>query len=409
MKKGIKGLLVLLLLSGLFGSSGIRPAEAADAGKPPYDVGTNISIKGLGSELRYLGSRPDGVFYLGTSGNGTRDSQGKWMYNYVLAVNPNTSKVLWKHAVYGSFGFLLKNSFVMEDGRIYGAVGFNPRPMSNGTKFYALNAAGKQEWEVVIDGFAYIHGFVNGKLLVYGSDAAYAIDKQGNIVWKKEVPKSTGAGYKGIRNLYDGGYVLSGSSGRYPLAEITDWNMKTQVRYILPENSGLLSVKPFGKDLYIAHIELSNEKQLLVAIDAKSKVKWTRSVDPTTGDFSILDGKLMFANNTGFYVLDNKGTTVRHIKVDLLPNVYAYELEADQDRIVLRSSILAYPLESYLRVYDRKTFALLESLGNPSLRIQDPAWKESESGSYYDALFYVGDQLYASIYGNLKKLNPIKK
>ncbi|MCM3133147.1 PQQ-binding-like beta-propeller repeat protein [Paenibacillus polysaccharolyticus] len=409
MKKEIKGLLVLLLLSGLFGSSGIRPAEAAETGKPSYNVGTNISIKGLGGELHYLGSRPDGVFYLGTSGNGTRNSQGNRLRNYVLAVNPNTSKVLWKHAVYGSFGFQLKNSFVMEDGRIYGAIGFNPRPMSSGTKFYALNAAGKQEWEVVVNEFAYLHGFVNGKLLVYSSDAAYAIDKQGKIIWTKKVPASSGAEYKVIQHLYDGGYVLSSSSGRYHLAEITDWNMKTQVRYVIPENSRLLKVKPFGKDLYIAHIELSNKKQLLVAIDAKSQVKWTRSVDPTTGDFSILDGKLMFANNTGFYVLDNKGTTVRHIKVDLLPNVYSYELEADKDRIVLRSSILSYPLDSYLRVYDRKTFVLLETLDNPSLRIQDPASKESESGSYYEALFYVGHQLYASIDGSLKKLNPIKE
>lgn len=400
------------MLAGLFTAYGSQSAIAAENGEKSYEAGSIIPLGKIGWELKYLGARSDGVFYLATSGNKTRNSEGKWLHNYVLAVNPSTLKVVWKQEIYGSFGFPVEKSFIVKDNQVYGAVGFNPRATANGSKFYMLDSAGKQKWEVVLDGFVHMHGFVNDKLLVYNEDVAYAIDKKGKVAWKKEIPKTGPSEYKSIKNLYNGGYILESSSGRYNFAEITDWNMKTKIRYTLPEKNSLREVQPFGKDLYVVQIQLSDKKQLLVAIDQKGQTKWKRSIDSSTNRIYVLDGKLMFANNAGFFVLNAKGETLHHSPLDPLdplPGSYSYVLESDKDRIYLHSLTLSQPLSNYMYVYDRKTFALLESFGNPTNRIKDPDYEDSETGTYYDALFYDKDQLYVLIFNNLKKLKVIKE
>ncbi|NGZ77653.1 Mbeg1-like protein [Saccharibacillus alkalitolerans] len=311
-----------------------------------------------------------------------------------------------------SFGFPVEKSFIVKDDQVYGAVGFNPRAMANGSKFYKLDSAGKQRWEVVLDGFVYMHGFVNDKLLVYNQDAAYAIDKNGKVAWKKEIPKNGASEYKSIKNLYNGGFILATSSGRHNFAEITDWNMKTKIRYTLPEKNFLRGVQPFGKDLYVVQIQQSDNKQLLVAIDQKGQTKWKRSIDSSTNRLYVLDGKLMYANNAGFFALNAKGETLHHSPLDPLdplPGSYSYVLEADKDRIYVHSLTLAHPLSNYMYVYDRKTLTLSESFGNPTKRIQDPDYEDSETGTYYDALFYDKDQLYVLIFNNLKKLKVVKE
>lgn len=409
MKKGIKGFLVFLVLISIVETIVTKPIAAASVDETFYEAELKLPWNKLGGELEYLGTRPDGVFYLATNATSEPDSKGNRLQNYVIAIDPSTLKIVWKHAIYGKPSFELEKKLIRQDDRIYGVVGYNANNSGVGTKVFAINSEGKKEWEIILDSDLFIHGFVNDKLLVNNLYEVYAIDKTGKITWKKEIPQNSQPSYKLITNLYSGGYALSSFIGKYRFAEITDWSLNTKVRYTLPAKSTLKEVQSFGKNLFVIHVEFENKKKLIIAIDSKGQTKWKRSIDSSTERLYMIDSKLMFANSTGFYALDTQGKVLNHSKLNKLYDGYSYRLKVETDRIYIRSSQLVYPLNPYLIVYDRKTLKELDSFGNPTLRIANSYWDEFDGGTYYDALFYDKGQLYALIFGELNKLKIRKE
>lgn len=105
----------------------------------------------------------------------------------------------------------------------------------------------------------------------------------------------------------------------------------------------------------------------------------------------------MFANNTGFYVLNGKGEQLNHTPLAPLSNSsLGYKVRLDDRYISILPDYMPEG-KTALTVLDRKSYKTLYSFASPFTGGEQPV--------YYDELFIANDNLYM-VYFN--KLFPLK-
>jgi hypothetical protein len=147
--------------------------------------------------------------------------------------------------------------------------------------------------------------------------------------------------------------------------DVHDWNLKMKFSFPLNPNSTVEQALKLTNEIYVLTIKISQSTTQLVAVGANGKEKWTRKIDPTTAKVYIADGKLLFANNSGFYVLSGSGEQLMHTPLSPIPGQgIAYRLRID-DKYISISPDSRMNVKTALTVLDRKSYKTLYSFACP--------------------------------------------
>ncbi|WP_438495654.1 outer membrane protein assembly factor BamB family protein [Paenibacillus sp. IHBB 3054] len=391
MKKAMKLVCALILI---FVSLQYPPASA-EAVNPSSQKEQKLEKQGeiqfgiSSVEYNYLGT-VNGLMYFKVPlyGHNPRNEKGQMLQEYIVAVNPQTFTIQWKLSIYGGYK-LGAGVFFDQAGNLYGVVAAGLKQFSNETYLYSISPKGKLNWQVLFPENVQIYGLANNRLIVYDDSRVTAVNLNGTVAWKKDLSKIKGLASNSIRTVVLNEYLTLNynNEGRALSFDVIDWNLKKKMSYPLNKNWTVEQVEKLNQETYIAKVAESKTKSLLVAVDKTGKQKWTKSIDPTTDAIYIVDGKLLFANNTGFYAMNAAGEQLYHSALNPLVSNAAYRLRIDSKYINI-SPKHTMNTETALTVMDRKSYALVYSFANPLVI------EESQPGVTYDDLFFANNRFY---------------
>ncbi|WP_042199716.1 PQQ-like beta-propeller repeat protein [Paenibacillus camerounensis] len=384
------------------------PAATAEAVNP--DTGTEQSLEMLdpitfpvaSHSYDYLGTA-NGLLYFRApiTGNNPRNAKGQLLQQYIVTINAKTNKVQWKLPVYG--GFKLGNhAFFDEAGNLYSVIGAGLKQFSNETFVYSVSPKGTIQWQTLYPERISIHNMVNNKLIVYGESMISAVNLKGTIAWTKSFT-SKGMQPANFMRGIAANEVLTlkyNTKGQSVSFDVHDWNLKKKSSFPLNATSTVEQALKLNNETYVLNIKISQSTSQLVAVGANGKEKWTKKIDPTTAKVYIADGKLLFANNSGFYVLSGSGEQLLHIPLSPIPvNGITYRLRID-DKYISISPDNGMNLKTALTVLDRKSYKTLYSFACPFDGGEQP-------DVLFDDFILVNGKFYL-IYSNLYQLIPLK-
>ncbi|WP_150265574.1 hypothetical protein [Paenibacillus tepidiphilus] len=351
-------------------------------------------------EYNYLGTA-NGLLYFKAPlwSKNPRNAKGQLLQEYVITVNAKTNKVEWKLPIYGGFKFV-ERTFFDKAGNLYSVVGAGLKQSSNETFLYSISPKGTMNWQTLFPDTLEIDGLINNKLFVHGRTTVYAVNLNGTVAWSKSFER------KKMQASHDVGGVTSNeiltlkynSQHKAVSFDVLDWNLKTKLSYPLTASSTVEQSLKLNKEIYILKIKKSESTTLLAAIGTDGKQKWTKGIDPTTKQIYILDGKLLFANNKGFYVLNGNGEQLNHTPLAPMPyKGFGYRVRMD-DKYISISFDGRIQTKTALTVLDRKSYKMLYSFAYP-LQV------EGQPAIHYDDIFFTQDRFFR-VYDN--QLIPFK-
>lgn len=353
------------------------------------------------SEINYLGTA-NGLLYFRvplTSKN-PRNEKGQLLQEHIITINAKTNKIQWKLPIYGGFKYS-DRTFFDEAGNLYRVIGAGLKQPSNETFLYSISPKGVMKWQTLFPDFVDEISMINNKIIVTYRDEITAVNLDGKVAWKKSFKSKDVQKYSYWIREVTLNEILTTKSELYSAKlvsfDVFDWSLKKKFSFPLNSTSTVEQLLKLSNDLYILKIKISQNTTILVAIDANGKEKWTKKIDPTTAEIYIVDGKLMFANNIGFYVLNGKGEQLNHTPLAPLSNSsLGYKVRLDDRYISILPDYMPEG-KTALTVLDRKSYKILYSFASPFIGGEGPV--------YYNELFIANDNLYM-VYFN--KLFPLK-
>lgn len=391
MKKVWSLLMVLIVIAA---APGHKPASA-EAVVPDTDSQQSleqqdpIDFAVAMNEYNYLGTA-NGLLYFKAPlrSKNPRNAKGQLLQEYVITVNAKTNKVEWQLPIYGGFKFV-ERTFFDKAGNLYSVVGAGLKQSSNETFLYSISPKGTMNWQTLFPDTLEIDGLINNKLFVHGQSTVYAVNLNGTVAWSKSFER------KKMQASHDvGGVALNeiltlkyNSQHKAVSFDVLDWNLKTKLSYPLTASSTVEQSLKLNKEIYILKIKKSESTTLLAAIGTDGKQKWTKGIDPTTKQIYILDGKLLFANNKGFYVLNGSGEQLNHTPLAPMPyKGFGYRVRMD-DKYISISFDGRIQTNTALTVLDRKSYKTLYSFAYPFEGGEQP-------DIYFDDFFLANGKLY---------------
>ncbi|MHA6531224.1 hypothetical protein [Paenibacillus sp. BAC0078] len=332
---------------------------------------------------KYLGTA-NGLLYFKEPllSKNPRNAKGQMLQEYVVTINAKTNKVEWELPIYGGFKFGDRAFFDMA-GNLYSLVGAGLKQFSNETFLYSISPKGTMNWEVIFPRPLEIDSLINNKLFVHDNSSVYAVNLNGTVAWSKSFERErmqpshylSGVALNEILTLKYNSQHIAASF------DVLDWNLKKKISYPLNTSSIVEQALKLNNDTYILKIKKSESTTLLAAIGTDGKVKWTKGIDPTTNILYIVDGKLLFANNKGFYALNGSGEQLNHTPLaPISVKGIAYRLRLD-DKYISISSDYRIETKTALTVLDRKSYKTLYSFAYPLKVGEKPE-------IYFDDIFF---------------------
>ena len=243
---------------------------------------------------------------------------------------------------------------------------------------------------------------VNNKLIVYGDSMISAVNLNGTIAWSKSFTSKGMQPANFMRGIAaEEVLTLKYNTKGQPVSfDVHDWNLKKKSSFPLNPNSTVEQALKLNNEIYVLKIKISESTTQLVAVGANGKEKWTRKIDPTTANVYIVDGKLLFANNSGFYVLSGSGEQLIHTPLSPISfKGIAYRLRID-DKYISITPDNGMNVKTALTVLDRKSYKTLYSFACPFKDGEQPA-------VYFDDFFLVNGKFYM-IYSSVYQLIPLQ-
>ncbi|MEK5183178.1 hypothetical protein [Paenibacillus sp. FSL P4-0288] len=353
------------------------------------------------STIEYLGTA-NGLLYFKVpySGKSPRNEKKQMLLEYIVTINAKTNTIQWKLPIYGGFNYS-DRTFFDEAGNLYCVIGAGLKQPSNETFLYSVSPKGVMKWQTLFPDFVDKISMINNKIIVTYRDEITAVNPDGKVAWKKSFKSRDAQKYSYWICEVASNEILTTKSEFYSAKSVSfdvfDQNLKKKFSFPLNSTSTVEQALKFNNDVYILKIKISKSTKQLVAVGANGKAKWTKKIDPTTATIYIVDGKLMFANNTGFYVLNGKGEQLNHTPLAPLSNSsLGYKVRLDDRYISILPDYMPEG-KTALTVLDRKSYKTLYSFASPFTGGEQPV--------YYDELFIANDNLYM-VYFN--KLFPLK-
>ncbi|AIQ45413.1 hypothetical protein R70723_05500 [Paenibacillus sp. FSL R7-0273] len=403
MKKILSLLIVLMVVVVPLSYIPAAAAEAvnpADGTERQLERQTPINFPVATYGYKYLGTA-NGLLYFKEPllSKNPRNAKGQMLQEYVVTINSKTNKVEWELPIYGGFKFG-DRAFFDKAGNLYSLVGAGLKQFSDETFLYCISPKGTLKWEVIFPRSLEIDGLINNQLFVHDNSSVYAVNLNGTVAWSKsfERPKMqpshflSGVALNEILTLkYNSQHIESSF-------DVLDWNLKKKLSYPLSASSRVEQALKLNNDTYILKIKKSKSTTLLVAIGTDGKAKWTKGIDPTTNILYIVDGKLLYANNKGFYVLNGSGEQLNHTPLSPIgvTGIF-YRLRLD-DKYISITVDGRIETQTALTVLDRKSYKTLYSLPYP-LKVGE------ESKIYFDDILFTQNSFY-TVYDD--QLIPIK-
>ncbi|OKP94718.1 hypothetical protein [Paenibacillus sp. P32E] len=376
--KRIPSLLIMLMSVLVLLSPMPAAAEAVNPGtgtEPQLEQQDPINFPVSTYGYKYLGTA-NGLLYFKEPllSKNPRNTKGQMLQEYVVTINPKTNKVEWELPIYGGFKFG-DRAFFDKAGNLYSLVGAGLKQFSNETFLYSISPKGTMNWEVIFPRPLEIDSLINNKLFVHDNSSVYAVNLNGTVAWSKSFEREkmqpshflSGVALNEILTLKYNSQHIEASF------DVLDWNLKKKISYPLNANSTVEQALKLNNDIYILKIKKSESLTLLAAIGTDGKVKWTKGIDPTTNRLYVVDGKLLFANNKGFYVLNGSGEQLNHTPLAPIPvKGIAYRLRLD-DKYISITSDSRIETKTALTVLDRKSYKTLYSFAYPLKVGEQPA------------------------------------
>ncbi|OKP83989.1 hypothetical protein A3844_20645 [Paenibacillus helianthi] len=384
--KRIPSLLIMLMSVLVLLSPMPAAAEAVNPGtgtEPQLEQQDPINFPVSTYGYKYLGTA-NGLLYFKEPllSKNPRNTKGQMLQEYVVTINPKTNKVEWELSIYGGFKFG-DRAFFDKAGNLYSLVGAGLKQFSNETFLYSISPKGTMNWEVIFPRPLEIDSLINNKLFVHDNSSVYAVNLNGTVAWSKSFEREkmqpshflSGVALNEMLTLKYNSQHIEASF------DVLDWNFKKKISYPLNANSTVEQALKLNNDIYILKIKKSESLTLLAAIGTDGKVKWTKGIDPTTNRLYVVDGKLLFANNKGFYVLNGSGEQLNHTPLAPIPvKGIAYRLRLD-DKYISITSDSRIETKTALTVLDRKSYKTLYSFAYPLKVGEQPA-------IYFDDIFF---------------------
>lgn len=364
---------VLLLLSPIpAAAETVDPSAATERHLEQQDP-INFPVSTYG--YKYLGTA-NGLLYFKEPllSKNPRNAKGQMLQEYVVTINPKTNKVEWELPIYGGFKFG-DRAFFDKAGNLYSLVGAGLKQFSNETFLYSISPKGTMNWEVIFPRPLEIDSLINNKLYVHDNSSVYAVNLNGTVAWSKSFEREkmqpshylSGVALNEVLTLKYNSQHIEASF------DVLDWNLKKKISYPLNANSTVEQALKLNNDIYILKIKKSESTMLLAAIGTDGKVKWTKEIDPTTNRLYNVDGKLLFANNKGFYVLNGNGEQLNHTPLAPIPvRAISYRLRVD-DKYISITADSRIETKTALTVLDRKSYKTLYSFAYPLKVGEQPA------------------------------------
>lgn len=353
------------------------------------------------SKIEYLGTA-NGLLYFKVpySGKSPRNEKKQMLLDYIVTINAKTNTIQWKVPIYGGFGYGAR-AFFDEAGNFYSVIGAGLKSPSNETFLYSISPKGVMKWQTLFPDFVFELSIINNKIIVTDRDEITAVNLDGKVAWKKNFSSKDTQKYSYWICDVTSNEILVLKTELYsakPVSfDVFDWNLKKKFSLPLQSTTKIGQILKLNNDLYILEKKISQSTSQLVAIGANGKEKWTKKIAPTTNKSYILDGKLMFFNKTGFYVLNGNGEQLNHTPLAPLPNSsLGYKIRLDDKHISIVPELRPEG-KTALTVLDRKSYKTLYSFASP--------FRGGEQPVYYDDLFIANDNLYM-VYSS--KLFPLK-
>ena len=365
----------------------VNPAEGTEPQLEQLDP-INFPVSTYG--YKYLGTA-SGLLYFKEPllSKNPRNAKGQMHQEYVVTINPKTNKVEWELPVYGGFKFG-DRAFFDKAGNLYSLVGAGLKQASDETFLYCISPKGTMKWEVLFPRSLEIDGLINNQLFVHDNSSVYAVNLSGTVAWSKSFEREkmqpshflSGVALNEILTLkYNSQHIESSF-------DVMDWNLKKKLSYPLNANSRVEQALKLDNGTYILKIVKSKSTTLLAAIGTDGKAKWTKGIDPTTAILYNVDGKLLYANNKGFYVLNGSGEQLNHTPLSpIAVKGISYRLRLD-DKYISISADSRIETKTALTVLDRKSYKMLYSLPYP-LKVGE------QSKIYFDDIFFTLNSFYA--------------
>lgn len=345
------------------------------------------------SKIEYLGTA-NGLLYFKVpySGKSPRNEKKQMLLKYIVTINAKTNTIQWKTPIYGGFGYS-ERAFFDEAGNFYSVIGAGLKNPSNETFLYSISPKGVMKWQTLFPDFVDKISMINNKIIVTYKDEITAVNLDGKVAWKKSFKSKDVYWFSEVTSNE---ILMTKYNSKSRTIDVHDMSLKKKFSFPLNSTSTVEQLLKLNNDLYILKIKISQSTSQLVAIGANGKEKWTKKINSTTAEIYIVDGKLMFANNTGFYVLNGKGEQLNHTPLAPIFNNEAYKVRLDNKYISILPVYIPVG-KTALTVLDRKSYKTLYSFASPFTGGEQPV--------YYDELFIANDNLYM-VYFN--KLFPLK-
>ncbi|MGN7762870.1 hypothetical protein [Paenibacillus sp. 22594] len=376
--KRIPSLLIMLMSVLVLLSPMPAAAEAVNPGtgtEPQLEQQDPINFPVSTHGYDYLGTA-NGLLYFKEPlwSKNPRNDKGQMLQEYIVTINAKTNKVEWQLPIYGGFKFGERVCFD-KAGNLYSIVGAGLKQFSNETLLYSISPKGTMNWEVIFPRMVEIDSLINNKLFVHDNSSVYAVNLNGTVAWSKSFESERMQPSHFISGVAANEVLTlkSNTKGQSVSFDVHDWNLKKKTSFPLNAYSTVEQALKLDNDTYILKIKKSESTTLLAAIGIDGKAKWTKGIDPTTNRLYVLDGKLLFANNKGFYVLNGSGEQLNYTPLAPIPvRAISYRLRMD-DKYISISSDSSMNVKTALTVLDRKSYKTLYSFAYPLKVGEQPA------------------------------------